>query len=298
MNFYIFSFNRGRFLENCVTSIERHAPDSLIFIYDDHSDDPETISAVDGLSRRHHVIINNSKSCDKHGGLHANMQAAFTNMLNDELFCFIQDDMQIVRDITFDDIKYVRDFFVRCPDAGFLHPGFLKGCNRDRDISRTRYDASMRIYFRRQGAHSAGTYYSDVLISNSSRLRSRDWRFDRREAESEKNAKASFTEMGFMFSPFVMWLPSVPAYRGKKKTLALRYAERISKSGFYPFISMSDNDVARLTGRDPSVLPVAEDFLKCVNSGIKKPWAYYPLQKKRLLQFLDRFELMCNSMRP
>ena len=297
MNFYVFSFNRGQFLENCVASIKRHAPDSMISIYDDQSDDPETIMVLEKLSRKHHVISNDSKNSDKHGGLHANMQMAFKDMSDDEWFCFLQDDMQIVRDITSDDIQYIHEYFRRYPHSGFLHPGFLKGCNRDRDISRTRYDASMGVYFRRPGANSAGTYYSDVFISNSGRLRSRGWRFDRREAEGEKSAKASFTEMGFMFNPFVMWLPSVPAYRGKKKTLALRYAERTGKSGFYPFIRMSEQDVARLTGRDPLVLPVAEDFLKSVNFSIKKPWAYYPLQKMRLLKFLDGLERMCGSIR-
>lgn len=296
MNFYIFSFNRGQFLENCVTSVERHAPDSRIFIYDDRSDDPETIRVLDRLSRKHHVVSNNPSGCDKHGGLHANMQAAFNDMPDDELFCFLQDDMQIVRDITPDDIKYVREFFVGYQNSGFLHPGFLKGCNHERNRL-IYYDSMMGVYFCGPSRHSAGTYYSDVLISNSSRLRPCKWRFDQREAESEKKAKIHFTEMGFMFNPFVMWLPSVPAYRGKKKTFALRYAEKMNKSGFYPFISLTGDEVTRLTMRDPSMLPVAEDFLECTNPDIKKPWIYYPLQKKRLLKFLNRIELIFNPMK-
>lgn len=296
MNFYIFSFNRGQFLENCVASVEQHAPDSRIFIYDDQSDDPETISVLERLSRKHNVISNNPSGCDKHGGLHANMQAAFNAMPDDELFCFLQDDMQIVRDITSDDISYVREFFIRCPNAGFLHPGFLKGCNRERNRL-IYYDAVSGVYFCGPNRHSAGTYFSDILISNSSRLRSYAWQFDQIEAESEKQAKVHFTEMGFMFNPFVMWLPSVPAYRGKKKTFALRYAEKMSKSGFYPFLSMTEAEVTRLTMRDSSVLPVAEDFLKCTNADIRKPWIYYPLQKTRLLKFLNRLELIFNPMK-
>lgn len=296
MNFYIFSFNRGRFLDNCVTSVERFAPDALIFIYDDQSDDPGAIRVLDRLSRKHQVIPNNPDVSDKHGGLHANMQAAFNAMPDDEWFCFMQDDMQVVRPVTFDDIAYVDEFFTRYPNAGFLHPGFLKGCNRERDIGLIRYDPSMGVYFRRQGKNSAGTYYSDIMISNSSRLRSRAWRFDRREAKSEKSAKASFSEMGFMLNPFVMWLPSVPAYRGKKKTFALRYAEKLQKAGFYPLIDMTVNDVTKLMRRDPAVLPVAEDFLRCTNPDIEKPWAYYPLQKRRLLKLIDRLEAMCNPI--
>jgi glycosyltransferase involved in cell wall biosynthesis len=266
-----------------------------IYIYDDQSDDPETIQVLDRLSRKHPVIAADPNISDKHGGLHANMQAAFEAMPDDEFFCFIQDDMQVVRPITSSDIDYVHDFYDRFPDAGFLHPGFLKGCNRKRDKALMRYDPSMKIYFRRQNRNSAGTYYSDIMISNAGRLRSRGWRFDRREAAGETHARAVFTKMGFMFTPFVMWLPSVPAYRGKKKTFALKYSEKFDKAGYYPFSDMTEADVARLEKRDASVLPIAEDFLTCADPGIEKPWAYYPLQKRRLLKLMDRIEMLLTS---
>ena len=46
LQFCVFSFNRGRFLEHCVRSIERCAPTAAVHIYDDASDDPDTLAAL------------------------------------------------------------------------------------------------------------------------------------------------------------------------------------------------------------------------------------------------------------
>jgi hypothetical protein len=98
---------------------------------------------------------------------------------------------------------------------------------------------------------------------------------------------AAFGPMGYLFAPFAMWLPEVPAYRGKRKTLALRWAEQRRGCGFYPFRIMSADEVERLLARGPEVLPVAEDFLHGERSTPPAPWTYNPLQAEPLLKRLN-----------
>ena len=293
MKFYIFSYNRGTFLDHCVTSIEKCAPSSSIVIFDDTSNDPHTREVLDRLSQKHKVISSGKLSGHKHGGLYGNMQSALEEMDDDELFCFLQDDMQLVRSISDDDINGICNFFQAYPDSGFLQPAFLKGATRSKDAKLTRYDAEGHVYFREQNKNSAGFYYSDICISTARRLRERGWTFETGEPANELKAKHLFsTGMGLMRDPFAMWLPYSPAYRGKQKTLALKLAEKARNCGFYPFEIMSDAASEQLKARSPEKLPVAEDYLETVNPGLKKPWIYYPLQGSRLFKHLNRLELL------
>lgn len=293
IKFYIFSYNRGTFLDHCVTSIEKCAPSSPIVIFDDTSNDPHTQEILDGLSQRHTVISSGKLSGHKHGGLYHNMQSALEKMADDELFCFLQDDMQIVRPISEDDINYIHNFFQSYPDSGFLQPTFLKGATRSRDAELIRYDSEGQVYFREQNKNSAGFYYSDICISTASRLRECDWSFETGEPANEVKAKHLFSNrMGLMRDPFIMWLPYAPAYRGKLKTLALKLAEKTRNCGFYPFEIMSNAASEKLKTRSSETLPVAEDYLETINPDLKKPWIYYPLQGSRFFKHLNRLELL------
>jgi hypothetical protein len=130
-----------------------------------------------------------------------------------------------------------------------------------------------------------------VLITRPSRLLSRGWIFARSEPENDRQASRLFGKLGHLHAPIAMWLPEVPAYRGKRKTFALRLAERRRGVGFFPFVPMTGAEVARLKSRSPTVLPVAEDFLACSNASLPVPWMYYPLQGSRLLKKLNGLEL-------
>jgi glycosyltransferase involved in cell wall biosynthesis len=299
MKFYIFSYNRGTFLDHCVTSIEKCAPSSPIVIFDDTSNDPHTREVLGRLSQRHRVISSGKLSGHKHGGLYGNMQSALEKMDDDELFCFLQDDMQLVRSINDDDISYIHNFFQVYSDSGFLQPTFLKGATRSKDAELIRYDAEGQVYFREQNKNSAGFYYSDICISTARHLRERGWTFETGEPTNEMQAKRLFpTRMGLMRDPFAMWLPYAPAYRGKQKTLALKLAEKTRNCGFYPFKIMSDAASAELKARPAESLPVAEDYLETINPGLKKPWIYYPLQGSRSFKHLNRLELFLRRLLP
>lgn len=287
----IFSFNRGLFLENCVRSVERCIPSARIAVIDDASYDESTRAALDRIASRHSVLQPGKVSRHKLGGLYGNMQTALEHARDEDLVCFLQDDMQVVRPLVESEIIAIDAVFDRDDQLAFLHPCFLKGCNRTRDQQTLKYDAKYDAYFRSETSQSAGQFFSAVLITRPARLLDRNWAFAGSEPENDRQARAMYRRIGHLFAPFAMWLPEVPAYRGKRKTLALRLAEMRRGSGFYPYSIMTDQQVQALRSRSPNILPVAEDFLECSNTAIPRPWAYYPMQGSHWLNRLNSLEL-------
>ncbi len=291
--FCLFSYNRGQFLENCVASLERSAPDAKLYIFDDDSDDPYTQKVLADIGERHEIVTppKDSNLSGKFGGLYNNMARAIELMPDNSLACFIQDDMQCVRALRDQDIQDINGFFQAHPDAAFLHPAFLRGGKRARDTKCLRLNAESKSYFRFNEKQSAGINFSAIVIIHIDRLRKADWAFEYREKLNDKKAGSVFGKMGIMANPFCLWLPNVPVYRGKRKTLALKFAERVRKSGFYPVKFMSESEAERFLARDSSVLPFSEDFLEIDGEPLKKPWIYYALEGLSLLKQLNRIEL-------
>lgn len=297
MIFFVFSFNRGQFLKNCIDSIEYCSPDSSIIIYDDQSDDPATLEALNFLAAKHPVISSNQIPDHKHGGLYSNMQAALNSVKNDQIVCFIQDDLQLVRRLDESDHFFIAECFEKNPNLGFLSPAFIRGISVQKsDIDKFYYNTEMNLFFWRETERSAGVYYSDIFISTSGRLRSHGWYFRNSEPANQEQAKSEFLQMGYMCCPFLMWLPYGPAYRSKKKTFALSVAEKNRGCGFYPFRYMTDDEVSYLRSCSGYKLPIAEEFLTSTQEGLEKPWIYNPLQGSRLLKHLSRAEIFLKSL--
>lgn len=287
----IFSFNRGNFLQHCVDSIERCAPDWKICVMDDDSNDPETKKILANIEQKHQVIINKKMTGKKHGGLYANMQMALETFCNEDLLLCLQDDMQLVRHITKADQEFIQAYFKNNPSAAFIQPCFLKGSSRKRDQHSLHFCEQRRLYFRESKGQSAGVHYSDILITCPAKLRAANWQFADSEPANDSQAAKLFGKMGHLFCPIAMWLPEVPAYRGKRKTLALKIAERRRQCGLFPFNYLTEIEQNKLQQRSPSELPFAEDFLTNSESGLDKPWVYYPLQGSRWLKKLNSMEL-------
>src|SRR5690606_36497204 len=104
---------------------------------------------------------------------------------------------------------------------------------------------------------------------------------------NERQAKTLFGPMAYLRAPFAMWLPAVGAYRGKKKTWALRVAEKRKYCGFYPFRIWSKDEVSIFRYRSARDLPVAEAGLDCGPNAPARPWTYNPLSGERLLKHLN-----------
>ncbi|KAA8981267.1 glycosyltransferase family 2 protein [Halospina sp. K52047b] len=290
---FIFSYNRGPHLQNCVESVEYCAPDSTIIIYDDNSDDPETRRILKDLTERHEVRKPGSlHNLSMHGGLYNNMQHALYSVeTHDEIICFLQDDTQMVRPIKNEDRSFIKNYFASNPKAGFIAPVFQKGHTRKKTLERFRYAAKYGVYFchHESNKNVAGMHYSDISITLSGRLKEVQWCFHGDEYDNEQQARQHFMKMGYLYAPFVMWLPNPPAYRNKGKTLAFQIAERRNRAGLYPYRFMTEERISALTTRDPAQLPIAEQNLE-LTTVLEKPWIFHPLKRSRLLRKLDRLQ--------
>lgn len=293
MIFCVFSFNRGRFLENCISSIERCAPNHTVAIFDDNSDDPETIEILKEYKKTHKVFQPDEKNNSKHhlGGLYGNMQRAFEEYSSAGLLCYLQDDTQLVRSIDDKDIIEIERKFESSPSLGFINPCFIRGINLTKGAQYS-YDKRLNLYFREHSERSSGTFFSALLITKPERLIAAQWSFLRSEPTNNSAAEKKFSKMGYLYAPFAMWLPEVPAYRGKKKTLALKLAEKKRKCGYYPFMRLTKQETNDLKHRPHETLPIAEEFLHCVQYEPPRPWSYNPLTRTKLLKKMNQFEIM------
>lgn len=293
MIFFLFSYNRGPLLENCVDSIEHCAPGARLVIYDDASSDPETQAILAKIAERHEVrSMGDKKSKDQHGALYTNMQRAIDSVSDDnEIIFFIQDDAQLIRKITEEDIQFINHYFAEHPRAGFLAPVFQKRITKQRTLDRFIYNPELGVYIchHHSRIEVAGVFYSDISITTRQRLREVDWCFIPGEFQNELQAKSKFHEMGYLYAPVAMQLPNAPAYRNKKKTIAFQIAENFNKSGLYKFRYMNDAEVERLKNRPTSQVPIAEDYLE-TDPPLRQPWIFHPLKRSRLLRKLDKLE--------
>jgi glycosyl transferase family 2 len=287
----IFSFNRGRFLKNCVDSINACIPNAEIVVFDDDSDDPETVEYLQMASTLFAVVGPREAGKIKHGGLYHNMNTALELLSDRSMLCFLQDDTQVVRSISPFELNEIHVAFDKNPALGFIHPCFIRGIDLTKRKVVPLDGPSPNLFFRQDTGQSAGIHYSDLSVFNPRRLVDAGWTFYQSEPANDEQAKALFGMMAYMWRPFAMWLPEVPAYRGKNKTLGLRLAERKKQVGFYPFNLMTANDVQALPENNSSRLPIAEEYLECHPYSPDKPWTYNPLSGLRLFKQLNNLEV-------
>lgn len=297
--FFVFSYNRGPHLKNCVESIERCAPGQPVVVFDDASDDPETLAILTSIGERHEVVVREDKdSTDQHGALYTNMQNAIDRVSGDDVICFLQDDTQMVRRLDDNDVTFIKAYFERYPNAGFLAPVFQRKIARPATLQRFVFDPERGVYIQsvKNGHRVAGVYYSDISITTARRLKEKGWRFVMGEFENERQAARLFDEMGYLYAPFVMWLPNPPAYRNKKKSLAFSIAEKINRAGLYPFSIMTEAGVRALRARPTQELPIAEHYLSTTVDGLTRPWIFHPLRRSRVLRRLDKLEAVLRGV--
>ncbi len=288
----IFSYNRGAYLKNCVDSLQRNMPGIGWTVYDDGSDELETVAYLQTLGE----AVRHMKSAgdDRHGGYYNNMQAALDATQADYLL-MLQDDLQVVRPFVPADLSRIGRVFDQSPTTAFISPLFLKGSKRAYFQHRYQPDAQLRCYRWSADPQETGKVpqkYADIAVLHVARLRQVGWRFSGSEEANGALAGELFGDMVQVAEPWVFYVPEEPAYRGRVLTFGAKLAFRMSGNQVKTFRDMSPQASTEFAKRDLSVYPFAEDFVETVDPRVRKPYKFNAYRTRWLPLILNKLELL------
>ena len=274
---FVFSFNRGTFLENCIESIERAVGSIEVCIVDDNSDDVETVSVLNRLSARY-LVIRNNRSDEyeiKTGGLAGCMNLAMAHAENRdfEFAIFIQDDMQFVRPIGENDLSSLVQYFDSVQNSIQISTTFVRRLSADKFLDDHWISSRAGAYIRKKTSERGKSNFSDTGVFSVERFKEVFKRFEIGEDNNSAKAMALNLTCGRSINPFICWLPYPLSYRGKKRGLQHRIFEHFGRSGYYPIEFMSARDGANFISRDAEILPVMEVFLISPDSPRQDIWS-------------------------
>ena len=288
----IFSYNRGAYLKNCVDSLQRNMPGIGWTVYDDGSDEPDTVAYLQSLGE--HVLHMKSTDADRHGGYYYNMQAALDATQADYLL-MLQDDLQVVRPFAQEDLLRIHQVFDQSPSTVFISPLFLKGSKRAYFQQRYQPDAGLRCYRWFADPNEAGKVpqkYADIAVLHVARLRQSGWRFAASEEANGALADQLFGDMVQVADPWVFYVPEEPAYRGRVLTFGAKLAVRMSGNQVKSFQDLSPQALLAFAQRDLGVYPFAEDFVDTVDPTVRKPYKFNAYRTRWLPLILNKLELL------
>lgn len=296
MNYHIaiFSYNRGPYLRNCIESVQRHCPGVPFTVYDDGSNEPELVAYLQSLGQA--VRHMQAASHDRHGGFYTNMQAALDEAKADCLL-LLQDDVQVVRDVTQQDVESWQHYWSQHPDCAFFSPVFMKGGRRADFLKYYQPHTTDRVYhWVEDPVHPSKDgpvprYYMDVCLLNVQRLRQVGWRYQPSEFLNGQQA-GQFFEHGMpqLADPFVFYVPEEPVYRSRVKTKGTQMAERLAGNAVKRFISMSVSDVQALRQRPMAAYPFAEDFIHTQDPSVQRPYRFNVYRTHWLARLVNKVE--------
>jgi glycosyltransferase involved in cell wall biosynthesis len=292
----IFSYNRGPYLKNCIDSVIKHCKDIPFTIYDDGSDDPELTNYLKSLGSTVKHRRNNDFS--RHGGFYANMQAALDE-LDAEILILLQDDTQIVRDLSEFDFNTWKKYFLNYHDCAFLNPVFMKGLRR-RDFlryyqpnHRDRVYRWVEDFLNPSEDGPVPSFYMDICVVNAKKLRGLDWKYQPSEYLNGLQAQKILNHgMPQLPDPFIFYVPEEPVYRSRLITKGTQLAQKLSGNSVKSFVSMTPEEVELMKNRDLSIYPFAEDFISTKDSTVKKPYRFNIYRVHWLARLLNKIELL------
>ena len=272
---YVFSYNRGRYLENCLKSIQKCIPGIRVTIVDDHSSDRFTLEVLDRWSDAFEIVTPEKGAFDdKTGGLYANMNYAMRDaaeIKKTTYALFIQDDMQMVRAVSGSDLQSIETFFERNSRSVQYYACFFK-YSIMKNPEHWHLDESGTAYLKNLALSYSG--FSAVGFFHINRFVKEFGSFDDTERGLDKRARGKGIQKGYAVYPFMMYLPFPISYRNRNRTLAHKLSELVSGAGFYPIELMDSDQQKKFLERDPQLLPFAEQYLKISGlNGIEK-WSF------------------------
>ncbi len=288
----IFSYNRGAYLKNCVESLQRNMPGVQFTVYDDGSDEPDTVAYLQSLGG--HVRHMKSGGDERHGGYYNNMQAALDATQADYLL-MLQDDLQVVRPFAQEELSRIHEVFEKSPTTVFISPLFMKGSKRAYFQQRYPADAALRCYRWSADPQETGKVpqkYADIALLHVARLRQSGWQFAGSEEANGALADRLFGDMVQVAEPWVFYVPEEPAYRGRVLTFGAKLAVKMAGNQVKSFRDMSAQASTAFAQRDLGVYPFAEDFVDTVDPTVRKPYKFNAYRTRWLPLVLNKLELL------
>jgi len=288
----VFSYNRGPLLRNCVSSCVANLSGAKVIVYDDQSDDDETLSILDDLRAIGAEIrsVTYADQNDRHGGLYRNMQLALEECKT-RFLVFLQDDTQIVRQLdsstadvirsTFSDpnIAFVRSQFFKQMDVSRFLPHFVLESENGSIRPRDEYKAC-----------DIDHAYCDVMIADADLLKASKWQFRQLERDNQKQARELFRYMPYLKHPFVFYCPEVPSYRDRKLYWASRIVQNSRNGEIVNFMKMSDEKLKELSELPDGTLPIAENYLVPSSDDVVHPFVFQDYARTWWLHALYKIE--------
>lgn len=273
---YVFSFNRGEFLENCIKSIQTCAPGTRVTILDDNSTDSYTLAVLSALQNGVRIILpQNDQTETKTGGLYGNMNVALE--IAEESKCeyalFIQDDMQLVRPLQPVDLEMIQSFFELNTKAIQYQTCFRRRDTCDRLKQIAFLDASKTAFLLPDYAEEGKDNFSATGVFHIRRVKECLGSFAVGEGANSKLCREIGIKKGLASYPFMNWLPYPSSFRGKKRSFSHSVIERLGGAGFHPIEIMSNEEADILLGKDPNLIPVAEDWLSAPTAPRQYSWS-------------------------
>lgn len=270
LDVFIFSFNRGAWLENLLASINdclRNIPDVKLHIFDDDSDDQYTLKVLQdakevGISILRPLDFEVSKLGSR-GGLHAGIKASLSEVSRkDSLALLLQDDMQIVRDLDCKELELAK---AQIRDSGnpFLYVNFWTGGAAMR--SKYMVFSDKGFFHKFSPREKRFRAYTDVCLVDVNLLRSSKFDFQNSEKRMDQNASCVFGKMAWSPYPFTAMLPDPSVYRNGV----------LFQGNIFRFNKMTSHDVGNFLSREiVENLPTAENFLTIEDCELPIPWLY------------------------
>lgn len=179
----VMSYNRGEYLKNCISSIEKNSFFKEIRIYDDGSNDKKTVSILSDFSKKYTVYINKKETKNELGGIHVNTNKALSHAIRDgfEYIFFIHDDVQIVRKCDDHFLNECDRIFSSNNKLVQIIPVFFKG-NKSKEyyLNILRIDNNFNYYTDKKLSGIA-----DMGITRISEIKKENWSWNTEIGEAE-----------------------------------------------------------------------------------------------------------------
>jgi hypothetical protein len=262
---FVFSKNRGQYLLNCLESIKSSICLENIIIFDDFSDNKDTIKIIDDLKKKYNFVYRDdtysSLSLNLYGGLTLNMQKAMEIVKTD--YCiFVQDDTQFVRNISKYDILNFKKIFDYYNDIVELRITFQFHYAKE-EFEKVKIHKDLKCYY---DVPIWNYNFCDIGLFNVKRFKEKIKYFKNNEIENSLLFKEKNIKIADYAYPFVMWLPFAKPSRNPIDELVeldeLRILlEDIIECDFYPYKFFTEEKNKLFLERDLNIRPFAEDFL-------------------------------------